>query len=149
MNKYIIPLSLALAFFLVGLFTLSDYGIIWGAPHRMIRGQVYLDKILGTNVNGKVKQVSPIIIEPGEYMSRFDPLDGEGITLVKLPERPLFEINKGESFYTDSSYKQMFSKVEGHPPLIDILGALSNRIFYSTLGILDDIRSQQVVYLLI
>ncbi|MEX2007720.1 MAG: phospholipid carrier-dependent glycosyltransferase [Candidatus Levyibacteriota bacterium] len=43
---FLLPFVLSLAFFLLGLFTISDYGINWDEPTHFVRGQAYLDFFL-------------------------------------------------------------------------------------------------------
>ncbi len=159
-NKYFLAFLLSLTFFTLGIFTLSDYGINWDAPYRMIRGQVLLSKLFPASGVDKNTSYSPIMIKPGQYASRFDLMDGEDGELTRLPGRPLplkeFKEssagnNRKLSFYNAGDlFKNYFLDVSiaGHPPFVDLLSALSNRLFYQALGILGDIESYQLIYLL-
>lgn len=145
MKKYLLSFSLSLIFFLIGVFTLSDYGINWDAPNRMIRGQVFLDYLLFQKPDIQPDRISPILIKPREYASRFDLLEGEEGSLVSLSEHPIPQKYKG-NYFNDGRYLEFFSIPWGHPPLQDIFSALTNRIFK---GILGEINSYQIANLLL
>lgn len=158
--KYLLPILLALGFFIIGILTISDYGINWDAPIRMMRGQAFLNYFLtgNTTYNQPAERLSPYLISAEEYASRYDFLEGEEGSLVKLPQRPLIKqqfdnIQKSlgrSSFYESNTLNaDYFMKhQDGHPPLVDILAAGSNRLFYQQLNVLGDIESYQITYLL-
>lgn len=155
-----IPAALATIFFAVGLLTLSDYGITWDSPHRFMRGQAYVEYFLtGKRTFGQPQRLSPNIITPGTYMTRFDFLSGEEDEPVELPERPLPQTEFAKLNLLGSYYKsdwwngEYFTIVRpaefGHLPLPEILGAFSNRLFFETLHFLPDIESYHIPYLAI
>lgn len=158
-NKYILGFILSLIFFISGLLTLKDYGINWDAPFRMLRGSLYASIYLQQTPNNGFGK-SPIYIQPGEFASRYDFLDGEEGHLIDSQTdfslKQEFEKNeqtkKRLSFYDNSTLaKQFFLDYfpPGHPPFIDVLAAFSNKLFYGYLNILGDIESYQLVYILI
>ena len=164
MRKYLIPLCLALIFFIIGLFTLSDYGINWDAPVHMMRGQGLLHFFLtGKGSFGeKNNRLSPILIKPGEFVTRYDfmaeeqpPLPGIPVQ-ADLPNRPRpqeewHNLSTTASFYQSNDWNGKFwvEHDDGHPPLADIFSALTNKIFSEFLRILGDIQGYQIFYLFI
>lgn len=161
MKKYLIPFLLSLAFFITGILTLSNYGINWDAPQRMLRGQAYAHFFLtGQRSYHQAPRTSPILITPYEYATHYSFMAAEGQNPAKLPDRPLprleFEKNQNQtgqrtSFYQHQAWNGQFywGEKEGHPPLVDMLAALSNRFFWGFLGVLGDIESYQLMYILI
>lgn len=161
MVAQLISLLLSLAFFLIGLFTLSDFGINWDAPIRMLRGQAYAHIFLtGKQSYGYPDRLSPILIEAGEHATRLNFVAGEYGKYVELSERPLprleFEnaqeiLGKRFSFYQHEAWNgtQFINDDAAHLPLIDILSAFSNRFFYQSLGVLGDIESYPLIYIVI
>lgn len=164
--KFLIPLFLAASFFFVGLLTLSNYGMNWDAPIRMVRGQAYLHLFLtGEKTYGDPERISPVLHRPGEYAASFNFLDTPvgGIDKpVKLTDRPLprleFEkvqqkIGESRSFYQHEAWNgeaaiSIYDE-PGHLPLADILSALTNKLFYQTFGLFGDIESTQLFYVFI
>lgn len=144
---------MAVAFFIIGIFTLSDYGINWDTPSRMLRGQAYMQFFLtGRKSFGFTDSLSPLIFKPDEYLTRFNFLAGEGEKRVSLPKRPLFKKQELRSFYQSNIWSSEFFKpdlIQGHPPLPEILGSFSNRLFYQVLHLLDDLESYSIPYLFI
>lgn len=163
MRKYLLPLILSLIFLILHIFILSDYGINWDAPQRMLRGQSYAQFFLtGQKAYQETAHLSPILITPDEYVTHYSFMAAEGQNPAKLPERPLPRLEfenaqkqalKRFSFYQNQAWNgDFYFKGEtdvGHPPLIDSLAALSNRLFFGKLGILGDIESYQLLYILI
>ena len=152
---------LALAFFIAGILTLSDYGINWDSPGHFLRGQALIQTMLSEKSNDdQSRLISPILVKPFEYISRyyFAAIEyNDYYILPKLPDRILLK-NRFEKLQSESGKRFSFYQypawdsqnfIYGHPPLIDILSALSNRFFYQALGILGDIESYQIVSLLI
>lgn len=163
MKKYFLPLGLSLIFFILHISILSDYGINWDAPQRMLRGQSYAQFFLtGQKAYQETAHLSPILITPDEYVTHFSFMAAEGQNPAKLPERPLPRLEfenaqkqalKKFSFYQHQAWNgDFYFKGEtdvGHPPLIDNLAALSNRLFFGILGLFGDIESYQLLYILI
>ncbi len=160
MKKYFLAGVLALLFFVVQLTTLSDYGMNWDNSSHFIRGQVYLNFFLtGKKTYDKALNFSPILIQPGEFMSRYAPAAIESAAKpAELSKRPMpqkdlhtFVMQEGRiSFYTSSIWDGKYfitQQASGHPPLSDILSAISNRFFYSFLNIMGDNESYQLLYI--
>lgn len=109
-----LAITFAFLFFLVKLFTLSDYGINWDEGNRNVRGQAYIHYFFTGEKNYKNLSVPKRSIYQSDFFS-FDTI-----------------INWG-----------------GHPPFGDILSSFSNFIFYQNLGILGDIESHHLSYIII
>ena len=108
-----------LIYLILGLLTISNYGISWDEPEHFHRGQAYLNYFL-----------------TGEK------------TYASLPsydlKRAQFEKNYHERsiYQTDSLDFNYWIENDGdHPVLSDILASLSNYIFYQKVGILGDIEA--------
>lgn len=161
MKKYLLAAGLALIFFTVQVFTLSDYGINWDAPFRMLRGRAYLHYFLtGRSTFNKDTKISPVLIKPNEYASYFtlSAFETGEVSPVVLPDRPLPHAEylktqkvQRSSFYKDDSWDDITLREfdGGHPPLVDLLAGLSNKILFAILGWIGDIQSYQIVYCLI
>src|SRR3989344_5709151 len=133
----------------------------------MMRGQTFLHFFLtGQTSFGLPARTPSTLVGPYDYASRYFQYDTEYKAPpfpkqpVILPERPLLgaefedqlaKLGKRISFYQDERWSGQYwlNYDGGHPPLVDILAAISNRFFYGFLGILGDIESYQLVYLLI
>lgn len=151
----------AVAFFLYGVATLSDYGINWDAPIQMARGAAFAHYFTtGKTSYGITPELSSLLIRPDEFASRYYFLSGEGNAPAKLPARPLpresFEKLQKQTGRKLSFYQDEFLNVSnlvtyggGHPPLVDILSGFSNIVLFQTIGVLGDIESYQFVYILL
>lgn len=163
-NKYLLAVLVALGFFIAGIFTLSDYGINWDAPVHYMRGQAYLDFYFNQDLASfNSAEPNPLILTPRTFISRYYFAAVEEETKeTGLPSRPLPQkdyqeelekSNKKFSFYQHQDYnKKFFLEVDsagGHLPLVAILSALFNRIFWGIFNLVGDIESYQIVYLLI
>jgi 4-amino-4-deoxy-L-arabinose transferase-like glycosyltransferase len=153
MKKYLYPLIISAVFLLFQLITLPDYGINWDAPFRMLRGQAYLELFLTgkTTFRHLPDRLSPLIFSPGDRLTRFDGLDGEGQNTPKLPDRILTRTDSHDSLYKNNIFSaDYFLRQDGgHPPFPDLLAAVSNRIFFEKLHLFSDTQSYQLPYLLI
>lgn len=166
MKRYALPFFLALIFATVGIATIGDYGINWDEPHRLLRGQAFVEFFLTRKTSYGLPdpypdrdRVSPDLIRPGEYVTRYDFLSEEQGTPAMLPARPrpqaeFFEQKLHTSFFQhdawNGAYFLHYDPFEmGHPPLPELLGALSNRIFYQWLRVTSDIDSYHIPYILI
>lgn len=149
---WVIPLG----FLLAGIVTLSDYGINWDSPVHFLRGQAYLHFFLtGRLTYGEPPRLSPILITPDEYLTRYDFLAAEGEHIASLPDRPFTQsaLSSGRvSFYQHEAWNGEFfikNSGGGHPPFFDILAAFSNRLIWGRLGIIGDIESYHIPVLLV
>lgn len=130
-NKKIFPYLLAAAFLVVGLATLNDYGINWDEPDHFMRGQAYLRYFL---TGKRDYQGLP------KLKSHYPKSDR-----IELPKDIEYEDDSQfrRSLYQNDSYNlaNFYQNDSGHPPLSDILAALTNYVFYQKLGILKDIEA--------
>ncbi|MBI2039469.1 glycosyltransferase family 39 protein [Candidatus Microgenomates bacterium] len=162
MNKYFLPISLSLVFLIVGIFTISDYGINWDAPIHMMRGQAFANFYLtGQKTYNLPTNYSPNIIKPGEIASRYYYIPVEDTKPIgPLPQRLLLKkefdnVQKQRdgklSYYQSEIWNgELWLRYDTpHLPLVDTLSAISNRLFWGKLGWFGDIESYQLVYILI
>lgn len=160
-KRFQIPLLLSLLFFLIGIFTISDYGINWDSQCRMMRGQAFAHLFLTGQkdyLGFSGYRTPPNLIRPYEYVTRYDSVSCDSLKQASLPDTPLpkaeyQEVAKGKrfSFYQHPSWNgNFFLTGDGaaHPPLPETLGAISNRIFWGFFGLLGDIESFSLIFLL-
>lgn len=161
MGKYNLAFLLSLLFLIVGIITLSDYGINWDSANHMLRGQGYTEFLLtGKDTFGEKPRISPVLIQPGQRASWYylNSIEWRGDPVV-LSARPLplaeYQAiqNPGErnSFYRYKSWdkKYLDNEEAGHLPFGDIMAAFSNRFFWGKLGLLGDIQSYDLFFLLV
>lgn len=133
-REIIISTVLAILFFNISLFTLSDYGINWDEPSHYIRGQSYLRFFLTgkDNYNGLLR----LEISYARVFGRTLP---SGIVFgnEKSHERSIYQYDGKKT----QNYQWYLQNDFGHPPLNGILASLSNYIFYQKLGWLGDIQA--------
>ncbi len=141
-KSYFIVILIPLLSFLIGVKTLSHYGINWDEPYHYRRGQAFLQYILTGN-------------KTYNNLSKYPALKGDSdnpnfrnaqIYFEEVQKNPnLSDPNTRRSFYQDDSWNgEFFIDIEnsyGHPPLNDILAAFSNKVFYQKLGIMGDLES--------
>jgi len=134
-KKVIIGAILATLYFVVLLFTLSDYGINWDEPVHYIRGQAYLRFFL----TGKDNYRGLLRLETS-YARVYGRTLPTGITFGDggSPRRSIYQYDSEPNHLT---YRWFLENDSGHPPLNGILASLSNYIFYQKLGWLGDIQA--------
>lgn len=161
MKRFAATLFLAGLFFVLGVFTLSDYGINWDTPYRMLRGQAFWHYLTtGQREYGEKDRLSPILFKPDEYVTRFDFLAGEGSEPAKLPEivrlkaeflKKQKESGKRLTFYRDNAWNgEYFLSHDdpGHPPLPEMLGAMISNVGYERFGLIGELEAYKTVALL-
>lgn len=126
-------LFLPLAFLIIGVLTIYDYGMNWDSPVHFARGQAYLRYIL----TGKTNYNDNPTFCTNEYNlnSRVDAATGEVCdrhrdVRVSEYESSLLDFN---SWVATGTY--------GHPAFSDIMLAVSNGIFYKFLGLFEDLNA--------
>ncbi len=122
-----IAFILAIIFFVIGLVTLTDYGINWDTINHLPRGQTYLHYFL----TGK-KDYSDLL----PFQNYFQD-----------PAKFAPSTNQSRSFYqSDATDFNWFMENDGHghPPLSDILSSVFNRILYGKLHLINDIDAYHV-----
>lgn len=158
MKKFGVGTICIIGFFFVLLATLPQYGINEDSPFHFLRGQAYLTR-LTTGVSDIVQPqlTSPVLFRPEQRISTYKYNTWE---LNVAPLRPIanadgettvqgrFEKYTSEagrvSFYRHNAWNADVYQTPGHPPVSDILEAMSNRIFYEKLGLLGDIEAYHV-----
>jgi len=132
LNRYS-AFFLPLVFFIISLFTIYDYGMNWDSPIHFARGQAYLRYILTgkTNYDGQPKYCT----NSGNLTASIDAQTGEVCDRhrkirVSEYESPLLDFNSWAA-----------KAVYGHPAFSGLMLALSNNIFFKTLGWVEDINS--------
>jgi len=158
-KQHAIGILLLIAFFFIFLFTLSDYGLDTDSPFRFLRGQNYLDLLVGGNGTvGDIQLPSPVLFSPGQRVSTYLFNASENLS---APLHPIWQpsqnttiqkefsayitTNGRQTFYEDPRWNApLFSLDPGHPPVSDIFEAITNKIFYEKLGVLGDIESHYI-----
>ena len=132
LNRYS-AFFLPLVFFIISLFTIYDYGMNWDSPIHFARGQAYLRYILTgkTNYDGQPKYC----VNSGNLTASIDAQTGEICDRhrkirVSEYESPLLDFNSWAA-----------KAVYGHPAFSGLMLAISNNIFFKTLGWVEDINS--------
>jgi len=135
-RKITIGLIIILSFFLIELFTLSDYGINWDEPAHYMRGQAYLYYLLTGKENYKELLRVKSHYEKSSFYEIPKDVEYEDTSQFR---RSIYQYDREDKVrYTYHYYAQFDG---GHPPINGILASLSNHIFYQKLGWLDDIQS--------
>ncbi len=139
-KEIIVSIILAVLFFSIALFTLSDYGINWDEPGHYIRGQAYLRFFLTgkDNYNNLPKLESHYPKVQGRKL----PL---GITFKddKSFKRSIYQYDGART--GQQTYQWYLKNDFGHPPLNGILASLFNSIFYQKLGWIGDIQGYHLL----
>jgi len=164
MKNYLIGLMIVFIFFLISLFTLSDYGLNEDSPFHFLRGQAFLQVLTsGKILFDQPKFPSPVLFIPGQKISSYKLNASESNlspvrSIVDLQGGPTiqkyFEIYQQkagrQSFYKHNAFDINYFNAPpyGHPPISDILMAVTNRIFYEKLGLLPDIESYHLYVVL-
>ncbi|MBI3380348.1 glycosyltransferase family 39 protein [Candidatus Gottesmanbacteria bacterium] len=156
MKKYLPGILIAVLFFIVQILTFSSYGIDPDSPFHFLRGQAYLHIL--TNRGQKFDQpdfLSPVLFAPRQRISLYSLNSWEGVSdnIRPIGEYPggksiqsvfkNYQLAKGrESFYKHNIWNSdIFNTDVGHPPVSDILSAITNRVFFEKLGLLPDIEA--------
>ena len=120
-------------FLLIGLLTLSDYGIMWDARGHFARGQAYVDFLTGRKTNERLPVTAAFVRYYRDYLSR------SGQPSQDVFQRLSSDPNYRRSIYHDESDDPYWNQNDfGHPPLSGIGAAIFNIIFYEKLGLLRD-----------
>lgn len=122
LNNIIISFVLSLVFFLFSFYTISDYGISWDETIHFSRGQAFLHYFLTGKTN---YDDLPDVNLQGTFGSPKN---------YPVPRRSFYQLN---DFHNAEYYLNNI----GHPPLNDILAAISNYVFFEKLGVVDDIAA--------
>lgn len=133
----LVIIGMSLAFFVVLLVSLKDYGISWDEPIHFYRGQAYLHFFL---TGKKDFSALPVLSEHKRYKVGED-YSSKGY-------KSLNDVRK--SYYQDNNLNTEYflQQDAGHPPLNGILAALTNFVFYQQLGVMGDIESHHLFNIL-
>ena len=125
-SPHFLILIVPVLFLIIGIATIPDYGINWDSFVHFSRGQSYLNFFLTGKKN--YNDFPPLV-----YSNCIS-----GNLGLLLPSCPGGGFRR--SYYQNDYYNYEFWVVNdsGHPPVNDILAALSNYLFYQKLGILGD-----------
>lgn len=156
-RREILICLIPLLFLVVGIFTLSDYGVNWDEPFHFMRGQAYLHYYLSGGKRNydslpeypKINSMCEDKSNPLCSFSPGGPSDREkfnGSNLIyeeKIKELYPKDSRIWRSYYQHDTYTyDEIIKIEnGHPAIGDIAAAFFNYIFYQKLHILGDIES--------
>ena len=155
-EKILISL-IPIIFFVVGVMTLSDYGVNWDEPFHFMRGQAYLHYYLSRGerdykslpsypkINASCENISieQCLFSPGGPSDR-EKYSGNNLIYEETIKKLYPDSSKiWRSYYQHDTYTfDEIIKIEnGHPAVGDILAASFNYIFYQRLHILGDIES--------
>lgn len=131
-------------FLILGVATLSDYGINWDEPFHFNRGHAYLDFVL----EGKKDYLD--IPQSQQYKGTSDFVDKKGewehATKVSTSSIPSESGYRRSYFQSDVFNYEYFEKNDGygHPAANGILSAAFNKIFYHQLGVLGDVEAHHL-----
>ncbi len=126
-SPIVLAVIVGVAYCIIGIATLKDYGINWDEPVHFARGQAYLTYL--TTGTTQYENLPP-------YVIRGIVFDAEGNrTKTAPPERVTRSVFQNP---TQPPAYWLEDDV-GHPPLNGILAAATNRLFYGVLGWLGDI----------
>ncbi|MBI4058812.1 glycosyltransferase family 39 protein [Candidatus Microgenomates bacterium] len=136
-------------FLIIGIITLSDYGIDWDESLHFQRGQAYLHYFL----TGKRDFLD---------LPSYPELRGTSDFIDRAGESPLYKNSIKNTNPTDPSFRRSYYQSDvfnfslfvngfdgGHPPTSDIFSAFFNYIFYQKLGVTDDIESYHLFEIVI
>lgn len=124
---------LAGIFFIVGVFTLPDYGINWDTINHLPRGQAYLHYFLTGQKDYKDLPTNKAYWQKPENLF----IDAS-IPKNESMKRSYYQID-GMNFIWWQQYDGV-----GHPPLSDILSSFFNYILFTKLGLINDIDAYRI-----
>ncbi len=126
-------IALGVVFFILGLITLTHYGINWDTINHLPRGQAYLHFFL----TGKHNYSD---LPNGEWYWQNPKSLGidANIPFNKITTKSVYQIDDEDFNY--------FMKIDGdgHPPLSDILSSIFNRVLFGKLRLINDIDAYRV-----
>ncbi|EKD68215.1 MAG: glycosyltransferase, partial [uncultured bacterium] len=132
MKRLIFPLVLFLTYLILGIVTITNYGINWDEPAHFIRGQVFLRFLL----TGKKDYAGLPEIDAKSYRQDFgyefrDPNTNSTV------RRSIYQHDDYGLVY----YTQNVEKRGSHPAFSDVMSALFNYVLFVKLGIAPDVYS--------
>lgn len=160
-SKFIFVFFPSLVFLIIGISTLSDYGMNWDEPIHFMRGQAYLHYFLTGEKDYKSLHPYPRLVSecPPKVkncaISPIGPVDRtEYLGNITYEDAVLKNATAGQpwrSYYQhdDYTYNEFIKMEDGHPPLGGIFAAVTNKIFYQDLKIMHDVESYHLSEVLI
>lgn len=128
-------LFILLASFLISVRLIPEYGVNWDSYQHLARGQIYLRYILTGKTDST--QVHPVCyISPDTSLSAHT--EGRACPLPYENRVSIFDKSPLDKKWADQL-------TIGHPPLMDIVMAISNKFFFVESGLLDDISAYHIV----
>lgn len=167
MRKFWPGVLLSTLFFVVSVVTLSHYGMHEDSPFHFLRGQYYLNRLLGGDGTFTIPPLrSPVLFMPGQRVSSYKLNASEELFAPKLPvsgsdeEKTVQQeyketfalLGKRSSYYKHNAWGENIWDIpsaQGHPAISDMLMAATNRVFYEWLGWLPDIEAYQLYGILV
>lgn len=146
-NWKILPiLFVPFIFLIIGIATLSHYGINWDEPFHFAKGHAALHYMLTGKKNFlDLPTYSPKPKGSSDFMDQFG--EESKIYLEASKSKEDTSSNVRRSFYQSDVWTYEYltvNKIVGHPEINDLLAALSNFVFYQKLGIMGDIESHHL-----
>lgn len=139
-------LFIPLIFLIIGIATLSHYGINWDEPIHFAKGHAALHYMLtGKKDFLDLPAYSPKPKGSSDFMDQFGEESKIYLEAAKSKEDPSSNVRR--SYYQSDVWTYRYltdNKIVGHPEVNDFLAALSNFIFYQKLGIMGDIESHHL-----
>lgn len=147
-NKIRLKISflIGLIFFVVGLYTLPDYGINWDTINHLPRGQAYLHYFLtGKRDFSDLPRYFDGWQKPGQWYFQDPSTLGIKTDLPDnmVPARSMYQIDSMNFNYF------LQNDGDGHPPLSDILSAFFNEVLFRRLKLVNDIDSYRIYGILL
>lgn len=130
--KLKIAITFGVIFFLLGLATLTNYGVNWDTINHLPRGQVYLHYFLTGHRD---------FTDLPEFKWYW-----QKDSLWFSPDRPKNEIPRVSLYQNAGVDFNYFMETDGdgHPPLSDILSAVFNLVLFQKFGLINDVDSYRI-----
>src|SRR3989338_7161115 len=136
------------AFLVVSILTLNDYGINWDSPKHFIRGQSYIHFILTGKRDFLDIPAYPVLTGAPDFVDfNVTPPVRTDTSLKEIS--PNFNVRRSyfqSDFYTFDYF--MTKHMHTHPEVSNLLIAVTNSIFYQKLGLLGDIEAYHLFIIL-
>ena len=131
-----IGIFLCFLFLLLGIATVSDYGINWDEPVHYIRGQAFLRFFLtGKKDNNDLPRIATHYAK----LKGYEPPKNIEYADDKIFRRSIYQLdNQGTNYL---SFNEFVSNPGSHPPINGELASVFNYIFYQKLGWMGDVES--------
>ena len=163
MIKKILVLIIPLLFLVVGIATISDYGVNWDEPLHFMRGQAYFHFFVTGEKNYSNLSPYPRLSNDCPLWAKgycdvsprgaIDVLPSTGKGLVYEDAiKSLYPQGKTwRSFFQHDlyDYDEVIKSDSGHPPLNGILAALTNNVFFQKIHLFGDIESYHLFEVLV